>query len=144
MVEVLTHSSTARAHFWMQVQIPSLPRGEVKHQQTCFKNHRVFLGWAVRKLSYRKLGCQPGMDQHHASSKHPDLQLRAPHLQGDVHLKTSPTSPCLGLTELKEMGLIALRRDFSNSLSLGNVVFVRCLREAMLCSKGLQLFLDVL
>lgn len=144
MVGVLTHSSTARTHFWMQVQIPSLPQGEVKHQQPCFKNTEVFLCWTVQKLPYRKLGCQPGMDQHNASCKHPDLQLRAPHLQGDVHLKTPPTSPSLGLTKLKEMAPIVLRRDFSNSLSLGKVVFIRCLREVMLCSKGLQLLLDVL
>ena len=144
MAAVLIHSSMARACFWMQVQISSLPREEVKHQQPCFRNHRVLLGWAVQKLSYGKLGCQPGVDQQHASSTHPDLQLRAPNFQGDVHLKIPPTSPPLGLTKLKEMGLAALSRDFSNSLSLGKVGFFRCLGEAVFCSKGLQLLLDVL
>lgn len=72
----------------------SLPasRGD-KALKPCFKEHRVSLGWAVQKLSYRKLGCQPGMEQNHSSSKHPDLRLRAPHLLGDV--KMPPTSPSL-------------------------------------------------
>lgn len=131
----------ARAHFGMQIHVPFLPRGETKHQQPRFKNHRVFLGWAVQKLSYRKLGCQPGMEQNYSSSKHPDLQLRAPRLLGDV--KMPPISPSPASQSSNNWDLQPEMRFFQFSIP-GKVVFVRCLGEVMLSSKGLQLLLDVL
>lgn len=108
MVAVLIHNSAARAGFWMRVKIPSSPGGEVKHQQPCFKNGFFWAGLSGSSPTESWVVSQAWT----STSKHPDLQLRAPHLLVEFQLKTPPHQPTSGSRCVKRNGTYSSEKRF--------------------------------
>lgn len=112
MVGVLTHSSTARACFWMQVQIPSLPQGEVKHQQPCFKNHRGFSMLGCPEASLQKVGLSARHGSARCLQQAPRSSAEGSSPPGRCSFENTSHQPISGSHQVKRNGTYSSEKRF--------------------------------